>query len=163
MWTVTYLHAIHTHVLGIYNLILFIYFFTFLKIYVFLKREEGREKETETAVCGCLSRAPTGDLAPNPGMCPDWESNWQPFGLQAGYQSTEPHQPGQFSLLCALSIDCPVLNLKVFLYWIFYFHHSYSNMSRWHLELPHCSVLLKMKSRNKQFTTDCVHHSCFRA
>ena len=26
--------------------------------------------------------APTGDLARNPGMCPDWESNWQPFGLQ---------------------------------------------------------------------------------
>ena len=26
---------------------------------------------------------PTGDLAPNPGMCPDWESNWQPFCLQA--------------------------------------------------------------------------------
>ena len=26
--------------------------------------------------------APTGDLACNPGMCPDWESNRQPFGLQ---------------------------------------------------------------------------------
>ena len=37
---------------------------------------------------------PTGDLAHNPGMCPDWESNWRPFGLQAGSQSTEPHQPG---------------------------------------------------------------------
>ena len=24
----------------------------------------------------------TGDLARNPGMCPDWESNWRPFGLQ---------------------------------------------------------------------------------
>ena len=30
--------------------------------------------------------APTGDLACNPGMCPDWESNWRPFGLQAGAQ-----------------------------------------------------------------------------
>ena len=27
-------------------------------------------------------RSPTGDLARNPGMCPDWESNWQPFGSQ---------------------------------------------------------------------------------
>ena len=36
---------------------------------------------------------PTGDLAGSPGMCPDWESNLQPFGLQAGTQSTEPHQP----------------------------------------------------------------------
>ena len=25
---------------------------------------------------------------------PDWESNWQPLGLQAGTQSIEPHQPG---------------------------------------------------------------------
>ena len=36
---------------------------------------------------------PTGDLAHNLGMCPDWELNWQPFGLQGGTQSTEPHQP----------------------------------------------------------------------
>ena len=36
----------------------------------------------------------TGDLAHNPGMCPDWELNWRPFGLQACTQSTEPHQPG---------------------------------------------------------------------
>ena len=26
---------------------------------------------------------PTGDLACNPGMCPDWESNQRLFGLQA--------------------------------------------------------------------------------
>ena len=46
---------------------------------------------------GCLSRAPYWgpDLVHNPGMCPDWESNQQPFGSQAGTQSTEPHQPGQ--------------------------------------------------------------------
>ena len=34
-----------------------------------------------------------GDLAHNPGMFPDWESNQWTFGLQAGAQSTEPHQP----------------------------------------------------------------------
>ena len=28
-------------------------------------------------------------------MCPDWELNRWPVGLQAGTQSTEPHQPGQ--------------------------------------------------------------------
>ena len=32
---------------------------------------------------GCLSSAPYWDLACNPGVCPDWESNWQLFGLQA--------------------------------------------------------------------------------
>ena len=31
---------------------------------------------------GCFSCGPTGDLACNPGMCPYWESNPQPFGLQ---------------------------------------------------------------------------------
>ena len=36
----------------------------------------------------------TGDLACSPGMCPDWEWNQQPFGSQAGAQSTEPHQLG---------------------------------------------------------------------
>ena len=35
-----------------------------------------------------------GNLAHNPGMCPDWESNRQPLSLQASTQSTEPHQPG---------------------------------------------------------------------
>ena len=42
---------------------------------------------------------PTGDLACNPGMCPDWELNGQPFSLQAGAQSTEPHQPAQVNTL----------------------------------------------------------------
>ena len=39
---------------------------------------------------------PTRDLARNPGMCPDWESNRTPFGLQSCAQSTEPHQTGLF-------------------------------------------------------------------
>ena len=38
----------------------------------------------------------TGDLAGNPGMCPDRESNGQPFSSQAGAQSSELHQPGLF-------------------------------------------------------------------
>ena len=52
-----------------------IYFFL-KKIYLVLERGEGREKERERNImCGCLSRTPTGDLACNPGMCPDGESN----------------------------------------------------------------------------------------
>ena len=30
---------------------------------------------------------PTRDLACNPGMCPDWERNQQPFGSQASQYS----------------------------------------------------------------------------
>ena len=37
---------------------------------------------------------PTGNLAHNPGMCPDWESNWRPFGLQGIAQCTDPYQSG---------------------------------------------------------------------
>ena len=51
------------------------------------------ERGKETSLCGCLLNAPTGDLACNPGMGPNWESKQQPFGLQTGTQSTEPHQP----------------------------------------------------------------------
>ena len=66
-----------------------------LLFFSFLERD--REQERETSKCGCLLSAPYWgpDLAGNPGMCPDWELNWGPFGLQAGAQSTEPHQSGQ--------------------------------------------------------------------
>ena len=36
--------------------------------------EEGREGEKHPCVVASYV-APTGDLACNPGMCPDWESN----------------------------------------------------------------------------------------
>ena len=45
-------------------------------------------------MCGCLSHTPPGDLACNPGMCPDWGLNQWPFGSQASAQFTQPHQPG---------------------------------------------------------------------
>ena len=37
---------------------------------------------------------PSGDLSHNPGVCPDWESNWRLPSSQAGAQSTELHQLG---------------------------------------------------------------------
>ena len=77
-------------------------------IYLFLEREEGREKEREGNIKVWLPPActpPTGDLACNPGMCPDWESNQRPFGLQAGTQSTEPHQPWLLFFICAKFYD----------------------------------------------------------
>ena len=54
-----------------------------------------REEEGEKHQCVVASQVlPTGDLAHIPGMCPDWESNQQPFGLKSSAQSTEPQQPG---------------------------------------------------------------------
>ena len=73
----------------------------FKKTYWFIFREKEREgeREGETQECVVASHAPpTGDLACNPGLCPDWESNQQPFGLQVCAQSTELHQPGRDSI-----------------------------------------------------------------
>ena len=41
---------------------------------------------------------PQLETCPNPGMCPDWESNQQPFRMQASAQSTKPHPPGLYQL-----------------------------------------------------------------
>ena len=45
-------------------------FFKILFIYL-LERGEGKERGRETSMCGYLSESPTGDLALNPGICPD--------------------------------------------------------------------------------------------
>ena len=45
-------------------------------IYLFIELEKGEGKEGEQHQCVVASHAPpTGDLARNPGMCPDWDSN----------------------------------------------------------------------------------------
>ena len=61
---------------------------------MFLERGEGREREGEKHQCVASRAPPTGDLACNTGMCPNWELNQWPCASQAGTQSTEPHQPG---------------------------------------------------------------------
>ena len=73
--------------------ILILFYFLF---YLFLEGKGGR-KGRETSMCGCLTSAPYS--AHNPGMRPDWELNWRPFGSQAGAQSTEPHQPSEILIL----------------------------------------------------------------
>ena len=71
----------------------------FLRFHLFMFRIRGRErKKRKTSmvlshvVASCVPS--TGDLACNPGMYPDWESNWRPFGSQASTQFIELHQPG---------------------------------------------------------------------
>ena len=60
--------------------------FFFKRFYLFPERE-GNEKERERNVDWLpLHAPPTGDLACNTGMCPDWELNRQFFGSQAGTQ-----------------------------------------------------------------------------
>ena len=71
-------------------------------ISLFLERGKG-ERERNINVWLPLTHPPTGDLACNPGVCPNQESNQLPFGLQASAQSTELQQPGLFIAL--LKID----------------------------------------------------------
>ena len=74
----------------------FLLFFKILFIYLFLEKGEGREKERERniTVRPPLVGPPLGTW-PATQMCPGWEPNQRPFGLQAGTQSTEPQQPGR--------------------------------------------------------------------
>ena len=58
-----------------------------------------------------LAHPQTGDLACNPGMCPSWESNQQPFGLQDSAQSTELHHPGLKQFLMFNNTVCYVVLL----------------------------------------------------
>ena len=79
------------------------------QVWLFIFRERGKEGEGEKEKhqCECevaFHAPPTGDLARNPGIHPDWESNRRPFGLQAGTQSTEPHWPGQHFLSSLLKV-----------------------------------------------------------
>ena len=71
----------------------------FKKYFIHLFQREwrgGRKRGRKSSVCWCLLCAPTSPAC-NLGMCPDWESNWRPFGHRCG---TEPHQPGlKFRLL----------------------------------------------------------------
>ena len=65
------------------------------RLYLFIFREEGREKERERNInewlplmCSTLETWLTTQA-----RALDWESKCQLFGIQAGTQPTEPHKP----------------------------------------------------------------------
>ena len=79
-------------------------FFKILFTY-FLERGRKGEREGEKhhyVVAFCTS--PTVDLAYNPGMRPDWESNWPPFGLQADTWPLSHTSQGSLWFLICLSL-----------------------------------------------------------
>ena len=66
-----------------------------LKKFIFRERGKEGERKGEKYQCVVASCAPpTGNLAYNPGMFPDRELDWRPFGSQVSAQPTEPHRPG---------------------------------------------------------------------
>ena len=101
------------------SLRIFFFFFFFLR-FIFREREKEGEVEGEKHQCVVASCAPpTRDLACNPGMCPDWESNQRLFGSWACAQSTELQQPGHslrisvgFSVKSRFFLWCLFLNFS---------------------------------------------------
>ena len=71
---------------------LFFFFFFLDFTYLFLEKGEEREKEKERNINVWLPFiCPSiGDLALNPGMCPDWESNQRPFSSQSVLNPLSP-------------------------------------------------------------------------
>ena len=56
----------------------FFFIVVFLRFYSFIFRDGGEEGEREgekNQHVVASHTLPTGDLAHNPGMCPDWDSN----------------------------------------------------------------------------------------
>ena len=88
-----------TIIFKLINILKIFQFLFFKRFYLLIFRErEGKKKEERNInVWLPLMHPPTRDLAHNPGMCPHWELNRQPFSLQASAQPTEPHQPGPIS------------------------------------------------------------------
>ena len=70
--------------------------FFFFKILFWGGGYRGTKRGREHQCVVASHVPPTGDQACNPGVCPNWKSNLQPFSSKAGAQSTEPHQPGLF-------------------------------------------------------------------
>ena len=78
----------------------------FKKIFYSFFRERGKEGEKEgekhlyvrEASMVAFLKPLARDLVHNPGMCPSWESNQQPFSWQASAQPTEPHKAGLANL-----------------------------------------------------------------
>ena len=129
----------------------------FFSDFIFIWREGkwGRKRGKQTSMCKRnIKWLPlTNDLTCDPGMCPDWELNHWPFNLQAGAQSTEPHQPGLSSLLitpplCVIYLVYPAP--EVFFFWthvlkyhvsktgqvtllLFTFLHSFTQYSAWEI------------------------------
>ena len=79
----------------------FLSLFFFFKgfIYLFLergkrRRKRGRETSRNLDQLPLISTS-TRKWTRNPGLCPDWESNWWPVAFQDDAQPTEPHWSGR--------------------------------------------------------------------
>ena len=102
----------------------------FLKI-LFIFRERGREGDREGGKRWCEKETSIGCLSNmsqpgNPGMCPDWELKWQPFGLWEcpTNWATPVWTPSSFHLVpqnpsCLATISLFSVSMSLFLLCLF--------------------------------------------
>ena len=84
------------------SLICGIFFKKRFYILIFRERERGAESEGEKHQSVVASHTlSTGDLAPNPGMCPDWESNRDPLVHRSALNPLR-HTSLGVSLICGV-------------------------------------------------------------
>lgn len=57
----------------------------------------------------------------SPGVCPDWESDTQPFGARTTLQAPEPPSQGTGHSCSIRHVECPVTNLIVKIQKTYYF------------------------------------------
>ena len=89
--------------------IIWFYFYFLKRFYLFNFRERGKEKERENIhqLPSCTNWA--GNLACNPGLCPDLELNRQLFGFQSGLKvpvsinDVSFFNPGYFKALASVT------------------------------------------------------------
>ena len=103
-------------------------------IYLFLERRERKEGETHQRVVASHT-PPAGDLACNPGMFPDWESNLWFVGLHSIHWAT----PARAVHLSSLSDPLIHRLVQVSVSLSSVSSSNYSDLRRKSLEPPVCS------------------------
>ena len=116
------------------------FFFFFIKIFLFLFRQGKGGREGEKHQCVVASHMPpTGDLACNPGTCPDRESNRDPLACTALNPLSHTSQGHWSAFYCFLSLPLFGLSFPVFLSFFKVTHSSFSKHC-----IPLCMFSLNM-------------------
>ena len=80
-------------------------------LFTFRERKGGRKRGKHQCVIAS-GMPPVGTWSATQACTLDWELNKQPFDLQAGTQSTEPHQPGLSEIFITASFVLFVFHIN---------------------------------------------------
>ena len=132
-----------------------IFFKDLINVFIFKERGREGEREGEKHQSFPSHIPPTGDPAHtpptvpacNPGMCPVWQLNPQPFSSQARAQSTEPHLPG----LTVISYCLGCLTMSILFIYIYFGNlcihtHTHIHSIHWsYISVPNLFMYLPIE------------------